>query len=68
MTDVLALLGRGAFFRAPFRNSIFEGLPTDHTLQRRDLCLIVLKQISRLGVIIERPSLKLPHPDLDEVA
>ncbi len=32
------------------------------TLQRRDLCLVVLKQISRLGVIIERPSLELPHP------
>ena len=46
----------------------FEGLPTDHAFQRRDLRLVVLKQISRPRVIIERSSFKLPHPYSDEVA
>jgi hypothetical protein len=37
-------------------------------LAERDLCLVVLKEISRPGIIIERSSFKLPHPDSDDVA
>jgi len=33
-----------------------------------DLRLVLLKKISRLGIFIERPSLKLPNPDPDQSA
>ena len=44
-----SLLGRGALFRAPFRKLDFKGLSTDHAFERRDLCLVVPKKISRPG-------------------
>jgi hypothetical protein len=38
ITDVLALLGRDALFRAPFRNSISRGLPPDHAFKWKRFC------------------------------
>ena len=55
-------------FSGPLLELDFEGLPTDHAFERRDLCLVVLKQISCLGIIVERSSFKLPHPESDQVA
>ena len=36
------------------RPSISRPQPADHTFERRDLCLVVLKQISCLDIIVER--------------
>ena len=47
------------------RDASYEGLSADHTFERRDLCLVVLKQISRPGIIVERSGFKLPHPHRD---
>jgi hypothetical protein len=41
----------------------FPSLPTDHAFERRDLRLVVLKQIQPTGLTIERSSFKLPHAD-----
>jgi hypothetical protein len=43
-------------------------LPPNHAFECRDLCFVFLKKISRSGVFIEGPCLKLPDPDSDEVA
>ena len=41
---------------------------SESAFERRYFSLVILKQISCLGVIIKRSSFKLPHPDSDEVA
>jgi hypothetical protein len=43
-------------------------LPADHAFECRDLRLVFLKKIGRMGILIECPSLKLPDPDPDQVA
>ena len=56
-TDVLALLGRGTLFSAPFRNSISRAcLPTMRSI-RRDLRFVLLKKIGSAGILIKGPSL-----------
>jgi hypothetical protein len=56
-TDVLALLGRGTLFSAPFRNSISRALLADHAFECSDLCFVLLKKIGRASILIKCPSL-----------
>jgi len=43
-------------------------VPADHSLERRDLGLIFLQQVSGLDIVVERASLILAHPDPDHLA
>jgi hypothetical protein len=52
MTDVLALLVRGAFLKAPFKLD-FEGLPPHHALQGRDLRFVLLQEIGGAELVLE---------------
>ena len=68
MTDVVALLGRGALLSTPFKKLDLECLFAGQAFECCDLRLIVLKKISRLGIFIERPSLELLDPNPDQSA
>jgi hypothetical protein len=43
-------------FQGPFNKSIFQGLSTDYAFERSDLRLVILKEISRTGVITNTPA------------
>ena len=53
MTDVFALLGRGALFRAPFKNSISRALPPHHALQSGDFRFVLLQETCGDDVVLE---------------
>jgi len=42
-------------------------LPADHPLERRDLGLVLLKEVRGLNVIIQGASFILPDPDADQL-
>ena len=67
MTDVIAFLDRGAFFRAPFRNSSSKRLLADEPLERGDPGFVLLEQIRRGSILIEVAGLVLLNPDPDQV-
>ena len=68
ITEGSPLLGRGACFSAPFRNSSSSAcLPTNRSSAAiRDL--IYLDQVGRLRLVIEGTLLILAHPDADQIA
>ena len=60
--DVFSLFDRGAFFSAPFKNSISRASPADHSLERGDFCLVFLQQVRRQNVIVKRASFHTCRP------
>jgi hypothetical protein len=54
ITDVVALLCRGVFFRAPFKKLQFERLTADQSLKRGNARFIFLDQICSASVVAQR--------------
>jgi hypothetical protein len=68
ITDVLALLGRGAFLKAPLKKLELKRLPPHHAFQGGDLGFVLLQQIGGSGLVVESTGLVPCHPDPDQVA
>jgi len=68
MTDVLALFGRGALRRAPFRNSNSSACFADKPLKGSDPSLILLEQVSSLSVRVKSACFVLLNPYADQIA
>jgi hypothetical protein len=62
-TEVSALLGGGACFKAPFSISA----PAPNPFKSRDLGFVLLDQVCRLHIVIQRPGLELTDPDPDQL-
>ena len=67
MTDVFAFLGRGAFFRAPFRNSISSACRPTIRSNAAILASYYLEEISSLRIFVQGADFILLNPDPDQL-
>jgi hypothetical protein len=68
ITDILPLLGRGAFLSAPCRNSSSSAcLPTSRSSAAMR-GLVFLQEIGGLGIVIQPAFLIFAYPDPNQIA